>query len=392
VIRPDRARGAKAALCGWGILWLALGPAASRLAAERVVAIGDVHGAYEEFVGILQAAGIIDKNLVWTGSKTILVQTGDAVDRGPRSREVLNLLMDLSEKAPQQGGEVRALLGNHETMVMMGDMRYVSADDYRSFATPDSEALRQKELENYTKYRKRRPARSGAPKDSGPEAWLSAHPAGFFEIRREFAPRGKYGRWLRERDAVTQIGETIFLHGGLSPQLTLKSVKEINERLRRELTQMDDLWAKLASRGILWPYATLEEAQAEAMIEWKALEGTTGAGDPDLLAFLSLSKTNIASPTGPLWYRGMAQEPEAEFAPRLGQILKRFKARSVVIGHTVSPAKRITSRFDGRVIMIDTGMLASYFQGRASALEMQDGQLRGIYMGEPAQSLTANGK
>jgi hypothetical protein len=40
--------------------------------------------------------------------------------------------------------------------------------------------------------------------------------------------------------------------------------------------------------------------------------------------------------------------------------------------------------------MIDTGMLAGHFPGRASALEIADGNFKAIYTGEPAQALLAN--
>jgi hypothetical protein len=53
----------------------------------------------------------------------------------------------------------------------------------------------------------------------------------------------------------------------------------------------------------------------------------------------------------------------------------------MVIGHTVAENNRITMRFGGRVILIDTGMLggAFYLGGRASALEIKDGRFAAIY-------------
>jgi fructose-1,6-bisphosphatase len=59
---------------------------------DRIVAVGDVHGAYDRFVEILTTAGVIDKRLRWTGAKTHLVQLGDVLDRGPDSRKAMDLL------------------------------------------------------------------------------------------------------------------------------------------------------------------------------------------------------------------------------------------------------------------------------------------------------------
>ena len=66
---------------------------------DRIVAVGDVHGAYDRFVEILTAAGVIDKRLRWTGGKTHLVQLGDVVDRGPDSRKAIDLLKKLERDA-----------------------------------------------------------------------------------------------------------------------------------------------------------------------------------------------------------------------------------------------------------------------------------------------------
>ena len=87
------------------------------------------------------------------------------------------------------------------------------------------------------------------------------------------------------------------------------------------------------------------------------------------------------SETGPLWYRGLAQEPEAQFAPALDDILARMQARAIVIGHTVAPG-RITPRFGGRVIQIDTGMLNGTFYpgGAPAALELKGDTATAIYL------------
>ena len=38
---------------------------------ERIVAIGDVHGAYDRFVEILRVAGLIDGDEHWSGGTTV---------------------------------------------------------------------------------------------------------------------------------------------------------------------------------------------------------------------------------------------------------------------------------------------------------------------------------
>src|SRR5579872_432215 len=75
---------------------------------ERVVAVGDIHGDYNGFVEVLRMAGVIDPANHWIGGKMHLVQVGDVADRGPDTRKIMDLLMDLEKQATQAGGHVHA--------------------------------------------------------------------------------------------------------------------------------------------------------------------------------------------------------------------------------------------------------------------------------------------
>ena len=67
--------------------------------ASRIVAIGDIHGAYAEYTTALKRAGLIDEQLKWSGGRATLVQTGDYTDRGTDVRKVLDLLMQIEREA-----------------------------------------------------------------------------------------------------------------------------------------------------------------------------------------------------------------------------------------------------------------------------------------------------
>ena len=96
---------------------------------ERVVAIGDLHGDYGQYINVMQSAGLIDKGGKWSGGKTHLVQTGDITDRGDDSRKIIDHLVKLKKQAKKKGGYVHLLIGNHETMNVVGDLRYVNPGD-----------------------------------------------------------------------------------------------------------------------------------------------------------------------------------------------------------------------------------------------------------------------
>src|SRR4051794_21566435 len=110
---------------------------------ERVVAVGDVHGSYSEFTTVLRYAGLLEPAKdKWAGGKAHLVQLGDIPDRGPDTRRIFDLLLDLEKQAKKAGGMVHPLIGNHEAMNIYGDLRYTIPEEFASFRRPDTEEIR----------------------------------------------------------------------------------------------------------------------------------------------------------------------------------------------------------------------------------------------------------
>ncbi|MBI3049466.1 MAG: metallophosphoesterase [Acidobacteria bacterium] len=307
---------------------------------ERIVAVGDVHGAYDRFVSVLRAAGLIDGRARWTGGRAVLVQTGDVLDRGADSRRVLDLLRRLERDAAGAGGRVYALLGNHEVMRMISDWRYVSPEEIAAFRTGGSEELRERVYAAIAAEAAKRAREEKRAHDEAAfrERFMSNVPLGLIEMQQAFGPSGDYGKWLRERYALVRINGIAFVHGGIDATTAALGCEGINEAVRRDITL---------------PQPTPEQ----------------------------ISRMLVTSETGPLWYRGLATEPEPAFAPQAAGILKMLEARAIVIGHTVTTSFRISLRFDGRVVQIDTGMLGGtwYPGGVASALEIRGDALTAIY-------------
>lgn len=80
--------------------------------------IGDLHGYHDVYLRLLEDAGLADSRGNWTGGTHALWLIGDLFDRGPSGIGCVELTMKLQEQARQQGGEVNALLGNHEMMIL----------------------------------------------------------------------------------------------------------------------------------------------------------------------------------------------------------------------------------------------------------------------------------
>jgi len=150
---------------------------------ERVVAVGDIHGAYDRFVAILRAANLIDMRDRWIGNKAILVQTGDIVDRGPDSRKALDLIRKLERDAQRAGGRVYALVGNHELSRLVDDWRYVSAGEFEAFKNGDSMDLRERALAVFSAEAEKQAKTAGKPFDADAyrQKFLKEIPLGYLE-------------------------------------------------------------------------------------------------------------------------------------------------------------------------------------------------------------------
>jgi hypothetical protein len=357
-------------------------------ASSRIVAVGDIHGEYEGMTAVLRAAGLLDGRMRWAGGSATLVQTGDMLDRGPDVRKVMDLLMDLERQATRRRGRVIVLLGNHELMNMTGAMRDVSPAAYASFADRRSEKRRQVAYKEYVALQMRRIARHPASRiEIMPEQeWMEKHPVGLIEYHAALGPDGKYGRWLRSRDVVHQIGDTVFLHGGISPDARAKTLPEINRHARLELTAFDRIKSYLISERLILPFFSLAQMTEIVEEEMRAIDPASivEGREPDIVragrVFLGVWDWSIYDAHGPLWYRGFAEWSDEEGEKILPLLLEEVGTKRFVVGHSVTELRRILPRFGGRVFLIDTAMVRyPGYNGRASALEIREHGVTAIY-------------
>jgi hypothetical protein len=330
-------RPASSSLARWSAAWVLVVAVAPLAQAEdvfdappRLVAVGDVHGDYGQLVRVLQSAGLVDDKLAWAGGRAHLVQTGDRVDRGPDSRKVMDLVMRLEKEAKKAGGMVHPLTGNHEAMNVLGDLRYVSAREFAAFETPDSMPRRE---ELWKRWRREQVRKGEGAADEDRAQFDKEHPLGFVEHRQAFSPSGVYGGWIARQNAVVRIGDTLFLHGGISPKYADFSLSDLNERVRQELRE----------------------------------------ADPDTALL-------VRDPEGPLWFRGLAQGEEAPLAAHLDAVLKKHGCKRMVVGHTPTEGLLVMPRYGGRVVAIDVGLSAVY-GGPPAALVLEEGRAFALHRG-----------
>jgi len=236
------------------------------------------------------------------------------------------------------------------------------------------------------------------------EEWLARHPPGFIEQREALSPKGSYGKWVRGHSAVAKISGVIFLHGGLHPDLVNMKLDTINDRIQDEIKAFDAVTQYLQDEKLILPFFNLQEitaiAQAEIVAEHKWRELSNEQRQARLTQFLGYGDWLSVRTDGPLWFRGYDQWSEEEGAVQVDKVLHAYKALHIVVGHTVQKGGRIRPRFGGKVFLIDTGMLSSYYPGgRPSALEIRGDteftaeytDQRVVLLGSPVLSLRDTG-
>lgn len=279
--------------------------------ADRIVAIGDVHGDLDAFNASLQSAGIVDDEGNWCGGSTVLVQVGDQLDRGDDERKIYETLFRLQDTAPISGGAVHILLGNHEIMNVEMDFRYVTEGGFADFRRGGGVAER---------------GANGKTRIPPPIARnINLLPAPWRARAKALSPGGPLAAELARRAQIAVIvGENVFVHGGLSPEHLTFGGKPEHAALK-----------------------TLDSINNECR------DFMLGFGQRPMV---------LRGAKSPVWMRDYSRpvvRPASDTCRMLAQTLKMINVKRMIVGHT--PQERgINAACSGRVWRIDTGMSAAY--------------------------------
>ncbi len=166
---------------------------------SKIAAISDIHGQYDTFITLLKRNNIVDEQGAWNFGDGHFVVAGDIFDRGPNVTEVLWFLYDLEKQAALHGGKVHVLLGNHDVMVLNGNLRSVHP--------------------KYTEI-----------------ARILEKP-----FHTLFSNETVLGNWLRTRPVLVKLNTFLFTHGGLHPDLVTKDVSldQINTEFKNQLIESE---------------------------------------------------------------------------------------------------------------------------------------------------------
>ena len=270
-------------------------------------------------------------------------------------------------------------------MNMLGDLRYVSAEEFASYSDANSQKKQDAAYLAYKELLKQEAGTLGkqlpAVGNESDEKWKAQHPPGFVEHREAFSRNGKYGKWLRKLEAIKVIDGIVFLHGGISPSIKDLTPSEINRRIHKELELFDACHESLLNKKLILQVSTIDEILIAARDELALMEQKNQKQNVSLKECLELNRWLIRHPDGPLWFRGFdTWSGDADGAANISSILETFRASHFITGHSVQAGGQIRTRFGGKLFLIDTGMLSSqYAGGRASALEYRNGKFTAIY-------------
>jgi len=264
---------------------------------DKIFTVSDIEGNFNALVSLLQGNGIVDENFNWTFGDGHLVINGDIVDRGEYVTQSLWLIYKLEQQAQAQNGKVHFILGNHELMILKGRTDYAQ-DKYVAAAQLIS-------------------------KQDDP---LKA-------FRFLFSEDSELGAWLRTKNAIELIGDIIFVHAGLSPELLEYnfSFQQINDSIR-------------------------------AYLGWQ-----TGDINNDDARFLF-------GRYGPVWFRGMVMDYKDYYKKntdgQVDTILAYYQANTLAIGHTIVDS--VSTDYEGKIIRIDSHQPTEKKTGNAQALLIED--------------------
>jgi Calcineurin-like phosphoesterase len=235
-------------------------------AASTMTVVADIEGNFAGFYSLLVAQGVIDVAGNWIYGDGHLLMLGDLVDRGPDVTPILWLLYKLEPEARNAGGVVHTLLGNHEIMNFNGDLRYLNKK-YKSQS-----------------------------EDTG------------IEYPQLYSTKTILGLWLRNKPAVIRIGNILFSHAGISPEVLALN---INLQELNSLVKQQNLNVPIVHR--------IEQS------------------------------VTVFGTNGIFWYRGWVDKPQA--GELLKGILTAYQVDHMIIGHTV--VRQIKASFNYKLIAID---------------------------------------
>ncbi|KAH7672562.1 Metallo-dependent phosphatases protein [Dioscorea alata] len=317
---------------------------------RRIVAVGDLHGDLSQTRSALEMAGVLSSNGedLWIGGDTVLVQLGDVLDRGEDEIAILSLFQSLDVQAKQRGGAVFQVNGNHETMNVEGDFRYVDPGAFdecigfleylheldgnwqEAFVTWINVYERWKENHRMS--------------HSQWSTWnFMKRQKGVFARSSLFSPGGPLACELARNAVVLKVDDWVFCHGGLLPH----HIKYGIEKMNREVSN--------------WMRGLSDDNDEGLEIPFIATRGY------DSVVWNRLYSRDLSDMKHKTWKVSSIAE----------QTLQAIGAKGMVVGHTPQ-FDGANCKYNCRIWCIDVGMSSGVLNSRPEVLEIVNNKARVI--------------
>lgn len=268
----------------------------------KIIAIGDIHGDLESLKLILRHANLINENNEWIAENVLLVQVGDILDRGIYGPLIYDYLFKLQKEAPLKNSRVLLIMGNHEQLNLCGYFDYVNEKEVEVF------------FRNNLNYR----------------------------LFHFVSTRGEYFKKLIRLPAIAKVNDILFVHAGISKQISSLSLDTIRLKTRLQIENM--------------------------------------------CRVLSYDKSiNYVSREGVLWHDHIsrtAPHDEKEACSILSHVFNNYKAKHLVVGHIRQLTHEISTYCKGGLFLIDTGMslFMNHGQQYPNYLVVQNGTFKSVHL------------
>ncbi|KAF5193033.1 Shewanella-like protein phosphatase [Thalictrum thalictroides] len=318
---------------------------------RRIVAVGDLHGDLAQTRCALETAGVLssDGQDLWTGEETVLVQLGDILDRGEDEIAILSLLRSLSNQAKSKGGAVFQLNGNHETMNVEGDFRYVEpgafneCGDFLEFLV-DYDYDWDKAFVRWINVTERLREDHRISHDNWSPWNIVKRQKGVIARSALLRPGGPLACELAQHAVVLKVDDWVFCHGGLLPHHVAYGI----ERMNREVSH--------------WMKGLNENGDSDPELPFMATRGY------DSVVWNRLYSRD---------FEDMEQYQSHQIQAVLENTLDAMGAKAMVVGHTPQTAG-INSKYSNSIWRIDVGMSSGVLHSRPEVLEIVDNKARVI--------------
>ncbi|KAJ4867991.1 Calcineurin-like metallo-phosphoesterase superfamily protein [Raphanus sativus] len=317
---------------------------------RRIIAVGDLHGDLSKARDALQIAGVLssDGKDQWVGEDTVVVQVGDILDRGEDEIAILSLFRLLDEQAKANGGAVFQVNGNHETMNVEGDFRYVDTRafnecidflDYLEDYAQDWD----KAFKNWI-FESRQWKEDRKSSQTYWDQWnIVKRQKGVIARSVLFRPGGRLACELARHGVILRVNNWVFCHGGLLPHHVAYGV----ERINREVST----WMKSSSDEEDSPEMPFIATRGYDSVVWSRLYSRETS---DLNEYQIEQVSTI-----------------------LRDSLEAVGAKAMVVGHTPQ-LSGVNCEYGCGIWRVDVGMSSGVLDSRPEVLEIRGDKARVI--------------